>query len=85
MSRSKRLSDMDEVELKDLFRRLSRQIEDALPDEPGAARGKPLFCLLVFDGAGLAQYASNAERRSMIMALEEFLANLKSRTDVPRS
>lgn len=79
----KSLSDMDEPELRDYFGMLAAAVEAILPSGP-SRQGRALFCLLVFDDPGVAQYVSNCDRSTIVQALRECADRLESREDFPR-
>lgn len=77
------LREMDEPRMRAYFGNLAEVVESILPAGP-SAKGRCLFCLLVFDDPGLAQYVSNCDRSTMVRALRECADRLESREDVPR-
>lgn len=77
----KRLENMDEIELAKLMSMLANGLEylcEKLEVE------KPLFCLLLFNDPGIAQYIGNCQRSHMIAALRETADRLELREDVTR-
>jgi hypothetical protein len=75
----KSLDDMTEPELRDLFNRIARTIDDMLPEGTG-------FILLAspFGAHGVAQYVSNGSRPECIDWLDETAERLSREQDVPR-
>lgn len=81
----KLICDMTELELRDFFSTLARNIEDALPPGPSAA-GKCLFALIVADSTepGIGQFVANIQRAGCIKLLRETANRLEKREDIAR-
>lgn len=81
----KKISEMNEPELRYFLSGLGREIEDRLPPGP-SAKVKCLFVLLVADTVvpGIAQYLSNARREDCIQFLKETADRLEKKEDIPR-
>jgi len=77
----KKMEDMTEPELKELFNALALVTEAALRL---TVEGMPMFTLLVFNDPKVTQYVSNCKRPEMIEALKEVTARLEAKEDVPR-
>jgi hypothetical protein len=72
----KPLSDMNEVELAALMRRVADAVKAELPT-------KTLYFVVAFDEPGVAQYIGNANRRDIIKAMRETADRLESRDAEP--
>jgi hypothetical protein len=65
--------EVHDPELEDTLKELGRYIDNKLPSEFG-------FCLLLFTfKPGATFYISNAERGTMLKALQEFIRSNKAR------
>lgn len=71
------LKDMTEPELFKLMKAIGDAVKAKLPP-------KTLFVVLAFDGDGLGQYISNANRTDIIAAMRETATRLEARQYVAR-
>lgn len=74
---------MTEPELHELMKRLAEGVE-----REAAGFGleeKPLFVLLLFNDARIAQYVCNCERATMIEALREAATRIEAGQDCPQA
>lgn len=75
------LENMDERELSRAMTAAAVAVERSFK-ERGIA--KPLFCLVVFNDAKIAQYVSNCRRDDMITAMRETADRIERNQDVKR-
>jgi hypothetical protein len=74
----KSLDVMTDAELSATMEASARAAQSQLPKGTG-------FCILAWDGAGIAQYISTGRREDMIKFLRETADRLGSRADEPRA
>ena len=77
----RKLLEMTDPEIRQYMNMLAAATESIMPAADNA-RGRALFVVLVFDDPGMAHYASNCDRGTMVQALRECADRLEGREDI---